>query len=137
VIKKLVHIEHDIEKPIWLENLGDYNTLPDPCVQCSQEEFLNYMLSESIIMEEFRQVRLVKDNYMAALYNARIFWYFGCGYIVIRKWVTNKEWHEFYRLGCNHEWAPLGEEDWKKRRGCFHVDRCSKCGMIQEYDSSD
>lgn len=39
----------------------------------------------------------------------------------------------YFRIGCDHRWIGVSEES----HMCYHVSKCSKCGMKRAIDSSD
>lgn len=141
----------ELQKAKWLEDFGDYNTMPQPYQEIDEDSFWYYWETSNKRGCEFRQVANVDKHYY--LRNIYIFWCEDSGIAVMppQDWTTDetrfariryKDKPRFFRIGCKHEWVELKPEEAAKQGihhlgRNYHVEMCKKCGMIREYDSSD
>lgn len=138
---KISYSTEKMEKPIWVEDMGSYNHLPQPIQKTNIHEFLHSLIHPPNSYE-FRQV--YTDSVMF-IRNAYIFWFWNCGFVVIppSRWNLNKtegefniKYHldeaQFYRIGCVHKW----EDNSDKQKGYINNQVCTGCGLTWDYDSS-
>lgn len=142
--------QEELQKAKWLEDFGNYNTMPQPYREIDEDSFWYYWETCNKRACEFRQIAEGKYH---SLRNTYIFWCedFGIAVMMPRSWkiderkfagIRYKDRPKFFRIGCEHEWKELSPEESKKYGIChmgksYHVIRCVKCGAIREYDSSD
>jgi len=136
-------------QPVWVDDIGDYNRMPRPYEQCSSDEYYQHAGTYHPQYVESRQVLDLVQN--ETFNNVTIEWYNDRAY-VIRYPI---EWHldknnkmvydepvRFYRVGCQHDYVELNSEECRSINvvhfgRCYHVERCSKCGKVRQFDSSD
>lgn len=133
VIHKLVP-DREFKAPCWIEDLGNYNSLPSPAIEISIQEMLHALIW-CPSHYEFRQIMI--DNVFR---DVQILWFWDQAIAIARpiKWSCKEgrvvyDLHDvrFWRVGCQHRWQEqsTGEVHW-------HRKLCTKCDLVWEYDSS-
>ena len=125
-----------MEKPEWIDDLGTYNTFPQPCVPSTERDFQAIFSCYSPEYIEFRQVYIAGEGYC----NAHIFWFHNTGFMMVHP--TSKFPTRYFRIGCKHVWEGLTEKQMRDLNigplgRCEHVQICNKCGTVYRTDSSD
>lgn len=128
-MRKVVWIDKDeFDGTKYIEDLGNFNSLPSPRVKSTFQEFIRYYLQYSPDYLDSRQIFNKKDVTLLAEYS--LYFYRDRGYAV--SW--NREdpsKSEVYRLGCVHEYEEV------RSSGFYHEYVCKKCGQIFYQDTSD
>ena len=114
-----------------IEDWGNFNQHPTPCVKSTIEEFWRTVSIYGFGPSEFRQVFL--DNYMQGVhlvaYHDRIYM-IHVEYSYDNTTRESKYEPECWRVGCLHEWSEVSTiygDHWRT---------CKKCGYKYCYDSS-
>ena len=135
-MNKLVPIkDSEFAQPDWIDNLGDYNRLPEPFRRCQAQEFYG-AFHQGLTHLEYRQLYL--DDGIT-LYSTQIFWFHDTAYAIS---TSSKEEPQFFRIGCIHQWGELSQERCQELHvphhgKCYHVYECSSCATLKTEDSSD
>jgi len=125
-----------MEKPEWIDDLGTYNTFPQPCVLSTERDFQARFSCYSPEYIEFRQVYIAEEGYC----DDHIFWFHNTGFMMVHP--TSKFPTRYFRIGCQHVWKGLTEKQMRDLNigplgRCEHVQICNKCGTVYRTDSSD
>lgn len=124
MLQQLIHVNIAF-KPVFIEDMGDYNTLPKPVIaEISSQEFWKYFMTYSPVFIEFRQVK--KPEHLTT-HDAKIFWYHDRALAVLE---TEPGSVSFYRVGCKHDYVDT------KIGHCLCRRVCNLCGWTTEIDSS-
>lgn len=128
------------------EDLGRYNDMPPNAKEISREEFERKLYHGSYSPDriKFKQVYESK-SFGAPCMNMRLFIYHdGTGVAVGSKYLGGDKYEaRFFKFAkCEHE---MGEISAAEARAagiyhggrCYHVLKCTKCGYVSAYDSSD
>lgn len=136
-----------ISKWFWLKSYGNYNTMPQPYKEITEDEYIHKTMSYSPKYSEYRQVRgLLPDRMMSC----HIHWYSGFGIAIVHpnRWGMKDgkiHWEErtlYYLIGCDHKMVELSQKQCRERGithfgMCWHVYECAHCGYTKAEDSSD
>lgn len=132
----------------WSKRPDKPNRLPKPYVEVQADDYYHFASIWTPEALEFDQV-LIGNT----IRDVRIEWYHNCAFALVwpDKWrcgtngepsIVYEEPIRYFRIGCQHELKELGVDECR-RRGidhfgrCWHVQECTKCGLIESYDSSD
>jgi hypothetical protein len=158
-LKRVHASEHDKEPlPQWLNSWGTYNTMPEPWVEISHDQFWHQNIYVHHA-EEFRQV--VLDRYSKdhpdreriaglagplGMVELKIQWGHDGAFAIVRPRFRSAtkderaanggcachfEQPRYLRIGCQHD-------DVRTRNvgNCLNEYRCTKCGRVHVVDSS-
>lgn len=149
---KVSHAFNTPEAKAIEEAYGKYNDFPPNWREITQDEFarsLFFHYTPDFI--DFRQM-YEKDKDGKRAYNApytsgKLFFFWNKTGIGIVDTYEDKKYNakkilRFFKFGCEHKYRELSrEESAKKGRThfgrCYHIEECTTCGHIWEYDSSD
>lgn len=124
-----------------------FNEIPVGFRKITEAEFAtSIFFKHSPSHIEYRQIHVpvgheLCDKGKARIIICRIFWFFDKTGIAI----SNDYWAkkvEYFACGCNHTYQELSQDECKANKishygMCYHVYRCSVCGYVTAYDSSD
>ena len=137
-----------LQLPEWVNHLDwtDRNTLPQPLEEITQQQWMllgilghesegeTFYQGLQIPSEQYRPLGgwscHIRLYYTYALVDAHVYSdrsYIGKGVHI------NSYTVRFFKRGCVHAWQGVPEESYM----CYHVSRCTKCGMKHAVDSSD
>jgi hypothetical protein len=138
MLAKITHVD-EFQKPVWLESMGDHNTLPTPCQESSVHALISALQRWPTHLD-WRQIKYgdggIVDTY--------ILWFSDCAFAVClpTHWrcggegesdiVYDLEDLQFFRIGCVHDYknTPTNKRNTECRT-------CEKCGDSYEWDYSD
>jgi hypothetical protein len=120
---KLQYDKNEVKKN-YIENYGNFNTMPIPNKEVDISEFWGYFFTWSPEGIDFKQV--VIDGIFR---NIKIYIYHDTAFALVR--MKHKEAPRVYRIGCEHKWVE------KNIGKCLHQYTCTLCGNSQTVDSSD
>lgn len=133
VLGEIVGNSEKINKPIFVEDFGNFNKMPTPYKKIMEKEkFINSLrnIIEFNFTVEYRQVQnLYSKEFWNGLTSVKIFWQYNCGYAICIN--PNTEEIEVYRIGCEHKNTVEG----KISKDYYKV-MCKDCGFEYEYDCS-
>lgn len=120
---------------------GQYNKLPEGWEPMSIEEFSrSWWFIYRPTGFEFRQVILALEPDGKEVYrNLYMYWFHNTGICMISDYWAEKIY--FFRFGCRHNFKTVPRDEWEgmgihTKSRHWNVQKCSKCGEIQEFDSS-
>jgi hypothetical protein len=140
MIEKLVYVESREELQNHTQKFGGYNDSLPNLEEITSEQFAqSCFFVYSVTSHETRQVLEDRINKEKLLLPVK-------GYLSLRIFYTNSPHHSGYAIAndyydkqiryfkfteCNHEWisqpAPFNN---------YHVNKCTKCNKVWEYDTS-
>jgi hypothetical protein len=134
------------------EAFGSYNDFPPNWREITQEEFASSLFfSYTPDWIDFRQMlppRVPgKPSTYSGMVSAYLYFFWNKTGIGIVSTYEGKTYNakkvlKYFKFGCDHKYRELSrEESAKKGRThhgmCYHIEECTTCGHIWEYDSSD
>ena len=139
--------------PKYVTDVGRYNTLPKPIRESSIHEFLHTYAHETPL-EESRQIMGEDKDYLkgkGTYIPVKVLWFENCAFVVTmpKDWGQNEQGGiiyndlpRYYKVGCDHEFVALNVKEAAEIGvthfgRCYHVEKCQKCGLVTEYESSD
>ena len=150
-----------MKQPEYVKSMGNYNNLPDPIRPSDIHEFLHVYGHSTPIEEEFRQI-MGKDkdflggNKKYSYIPVKILWFGTQAFLMtmpmdwdIDRGESGKEskivYHDlprYFKVGCDHQFNELSQKESREigvyhGGSCYHVIKCTKCGLVDAYDSSD
>jgi hypothetical protein len=130
-----IEITEKFLKDHGIENWGDFNHYPTPCVETDFNDFLGWFSSYGISQIEFRQVYLGdKNDWITSVH---IIPYYAVIFMIAIDWNYNRETGKSeytprtWKIGCQHDF-----EEIRATRYGEHWRKCKKCGYEYYYDSS-
>lgn len=145
-------IVKDFEKPIYLTDFGQYNTFPNPWRPTHEHEFIHTHAIWIPKHVEYRQISMPDLNFHFKPCHIHYWHHMAIAVVFPQKWrcgdKKHNEWNIVYeepvlyfKIGCEHEIKELSVDECYKRGikhfgHCWHVEECTKCGYLNEYDSS-
>ena len=156
--------EEDFTPPPGVEYDARFNHIPKPCKEISRHRYIHSASIWSPRWREYRQVRDLPGMEPNAsgfpLAHVRIEWYWFGGLVTLypSKWHTATDadreadplvgtglvWEgeiRYFLIGCEHTYRRMTAEEIKEAGG-RHLGQhdnwevCSKCGLVNHYDSS-
>jgi len=145
-MQKFVRCEEaDFPKYKYLNELGEFNEMPQPFRQIDENEYINLTRNQVPEFREYRQIVLGNP----CVSEVNIYYYPQCAVAIAYpdNWhskdgrVTWNEGLRYYRIGCNHQWRDMTEDERHQRdirlyRG-DHAKVCDSCGQVWCYPSDD
>lgn len=141
-MKKLVYTDEKIVGS-WLQDFGDYNTMPKPFSEITVDEYIH---KKNSVVKYYERRQITHGNYGSI----HIEWFhdFGLAVKYPEKWklennkIIYKEPIKYYKIGCNHAFEELSYDECKEKGishfgKCWHVYKCTICGTVNSQDSSD
>lgn len=138
---KLVFQAGKIEKPDWIENMGNFNNLPTPFQEESEKEFQAIFSTYSPEYIDFRQVQIADpDGHNKHTRDVHIFFFCNVAFAMVHP--TPGQPTRYFRIGCHHVWEGMTEQQMKDLHippldRYEHISICNRCGSIHRVDSSD
>jgi len=126
----------------WLTALGNFNTLPQPNFESTQERFLNKLHHGGLLGISYRQCILKENNSYS---NVNIYFFRDEAFAVAYK-IKGVKYDIsspiVYKIGCEHKFRELSMKECNEKGiphfgHCYHVYYCDICGMHKSYDTSD
>ena len=139
---KLALVDEKIIAP-WLKDFGDYNTMPKPFSEITVDEYIHK--KNSVV--NYCERRYITHGNIGHIH---VEWFsdFGLAVRYPEKWkfennqIIYKEPIKYYKIGCNHSFVELSYDECKENDirhfgRCWHVYKCTICGIMNAADSSD
>jgi len=126
------------EESIRFESVyGGYNSLPPNMIEINQSEYIDLITRTVIEYSDHRQAfdKSTKNYCQCQLM------VFNTGLGVMASMEVGN--YKFYKFApCHHEYKEISYDECKARGishhgHCWHVTECTKCHVINSYDSSD
>lgn len=147
-MKYKLAIVDEIEAPVGVTDMGNYNNMPAPVREIDVYEYASMMKHYSPLYIEHRQITTGVFEHR----DVTIYWFDECGVAnqwpattgaVKRKgkWTMEQEEIHYYYIGCDHKFVTISQKECENRQ-IYHagyqwgVRECTKCGVIQSYDTS-
>jgi len=113
----------------WIKDDGHYNHIPEPFESCNITEFWKHVGLSAPKAISYRQWRTPTNGsgiMRPGFVSLTIFWFHDQGFAV------DPDTQQCWRLGCKHDMQHI-----EKLGNCHNRYKCTKCGLVEDIDSSD